>query len=151
MSWLKLPEDDAAVTIPIPWNIFLPSNVAKLWSTLSALHWMKAPLRRVADSVVLASRTDCQWSVSSSGVIDKPSHDDCLRSHLEPNLWSRSTPSQNSNEGMVSLLTSLTTHRASDSCFNSEKMTQKQCIPIQVLMSPALGYVSFCRVHLSQF
>ena len=73
-------------SIPIPWNFSFPSNVAKFWSTLSALHWMKEPFYRVADKVVLASRRDCRQSVTSSGVIDKPNLDKCLRSHLEPNV-----------------------------------------------------------------
>ena len=92
---------EAAITT-IPLNVFLPSSVHMLWSTLSATHWVTllGYFGRTSSKFDVTMEF-CLNLVTSSQEMEYPRWKGLLINHLDPNVWSSSTPNPNSKGGII--------------------------------------------------
>ena len=109
-----------AAIIPIPWNVSLPSRVHMLWSTLSATHCMKDPLRVVSTAFSSLLMMECLNRFTSAGLMANPSLNSSFVNHFHPNKWSASTPSPKSNGGIYDFgLSAFVIACPMEDCFSS--------------------------------
>ena len=89
--------------IPIPWNVPDPSKVLILWSTLSPANCVNTFGYEFMTEFPIGwlPTTDFLNLFTSEYEIEKPSLNNSLTSHLDPNTWSHSIPRPNNSGGNI--------------------------------------------------
>ena len=112
--------------IPIQWKVPFPSNVARLRSTISALHWTKLLFGKVVSGSISAFISGW-WQNITLLLLMKCEH---LISTVQT-IWNQYFDLSlrlMHNGGMTSLWVALTMHWAKKSCFKSDLLNPTQVV-----------------------